>query len=241
MKFTKAQQQIVLVMLVALIVLINGYSYLKGDNPKTAPLTFQRGAVANAPVRQGLQSRQAGGDPLSIFLLRRGEKFPGVARDIFRMENPAPKPSISHLPPPPPVHVKTPEEIAAEAAKALEDARKAAVDAAAASARADLSKFQFLGYLTEKDSTLFLSKDGELFIVKKGSAILKSYKVKDVSKNYVILQDTVTGVEVRLEIPSGELAQQQQPQSQEQPQAPLRRQRMRRPMLEPIPGASAGP
>ena len=45
---------------------------------------------------------------------------------------------------------KTPEQLAAEAAQA------------------DLSKFRFLGYLTDKESSLFLAKDGETFIVRSG-------------------------------------------------------------------------
>jgi hypothetical protein len=197
MKLTQVQQTVVLVVLVVVLVFLIGYRFMTEEKQKTAPLIYQRGAVASSPVRQGLSTRKAGADPLNVFLERRGEKYPGVRRDIFRMENPVPKPKllVSRITATPPVHVKTPEEIAADAAQA-----------AAEAARADLLKFQFLGYLTEKDSTLFLSKDGELFIVKRGDTILKSYKVKEGTKNYVVLLDTVTGVEVRLEIPGGELA-----------------------------------
>jgi hypothetical protein len=206
MMLSKAQQQMVLIVLVALIVLINGYFYLTGEKPKTAPLTYVRGAVAVAPVRQGPSSRMTGADPLNIFLERRREKFPNVVRDIFRMENPVPKPKAPSRPVTPPVIVKTPEEIAAEAAQAAAAAARAAIEAAAQAARADLMKFQFVGYLTDKESTIFLSKEGELFIVKKGSQLLKSYKVKETGKNYVILLDTVTGVEVQLDLPGGEMS-----------------------------------
>jgi hypothetical protein len=102
------------------------------------------------------------------------------------MENPASKPKPLPVAPvapaPPQVPEKTPEEIAAELAKA------------------DLSKFRFLGYLTDKDRSLFLSKDGETFIVKSGDRVLKNYKIKDAGKDYVILLDTVTHVEVRIEL-----------------------------------------
>ena len=208
MKLTKAQQQIVLVVLVALLVLINGYFYLIGGTPKTAPLTYTRGAITVSPVRPGT-SQAAGADPLNIFLERRREKFPNVVRDIFRMENPVSKPTASRKQVTPPVHVKTQEEIAAEAAQAVAEAARAAAEAAAQAARADLMKIQLVGYLTEKDSTIFLSKEGELFIVKKGSKLLKSYKVKETGKNYVILLDTITGVEVKLELPGGDMLQQQ--------------------------------
>jgi hypothetical protein len=84
--------------------------------------------------------------------------------------------------PAPTIPAKTPEEIAAEAA------------------RADLTRFRFLGYLTDKDSSLFLSKDGELFIVKTGDTVLKGYKIKAVGMDHVILQDTATKVEVKIEL-----------------------------------------
>jgi predicted RND superfamily exporter protein len=220
MKLTKAQQQIALLVLVALLVLINGYYYLTEEKPKTAPLTYARGAVAVSPARQGPSARTAGADPLNVFLERRREKYPEVVREIFLMENPAPPkpkaPPISVAPPP--VIVKTPEEIAAEAAQAALAAAKAATEAAAQAARADLMKFQLLGYLTDKDSTLFLSKEGELFTVKKGSNLLKSYRVKDAGKNYVILLDTITGVEVQLDLPGGEMSP--QPGSPQPPMMP---------------------
>jgi len=209
MKLSTSQQKIVLIVLVALIVLINGYFYLIGEKPKTAPLTYTRGAIAVSKVRQGPSSRMAGADPLNVFLERRREKFPNVVRDIFRMENPVPKPKASRKPETPPARVKTQEEIAAEAAQAVAQAARAAAEAAAQAARADLMQFQLVGYLTEKDSTLFLKKEGDLFIVKKGSKLIKSYKVKETGRNYVVLLDTITGVEVKLELPGGEMLPQQ--------------------------------
>jgi hypothetical protein len=219
MNLTHAQQKNILVVLVVTLMLLVAYRMLTEEKPKTVPLTYQRGAMSNSPVRHGLSNRRADTDPLNAFLERSSQKYPGVARDIFRMNNPPPKPKLiaSHATATPPVHIKTPEEIAAEAAQA-----------AAQAARADLMKFKFLGYLTEKDSTLFLSKDGELFIVKRGDTILKSYKVKEGSKNHVVLLDTVTGVEVRLEIPSGELVTQlpQQQMSTQERRIQLRRHRI---------------
>jgi hypothetical protein len=134
-------------------------------------------------------------DPLRLFLARRMERFPGMSRDIFRMDNPAPKkpkPVIVSAPTPtiimPVVPEKTPEQLAAEAA------------------RADLSKFRFLGYVTEttdKESSLFLAKDGETFIVRSGDAVLKNYRVKDAGRDFVILLDTITRVEVKVELSGG--------------------------------------
>jgi hypothetical protein len=218
MTFTKEQQKITLGALIVLIALVNGYRFMTNEKPKTVPLMYERGAVASSPVRQGLLSRGSGADPLNVFLERHDERYPGVTRDFFRMENPVirQKPAqvttIKTPPPPPPVPVKTPEEIAAEAS------------------RADLSRFRFLGYLTDKESTLFLSKDGELFIVKSGDRVLKNYKVKEANKDFVVLLDTVTQVEMRIDM-SGSEAQQQTPQQQlQQPQQP--QQQRQQPLVQ---------
>jgi hypothetical protein len=199
MKLSQEQEKKVLVGVLAALVLLIVYRAATAEKPKTAPLVFQRGSVAHSSVRQGLASTASGADPLAALLAKREEKFPGVSRDIFRMENPTPRPKPKKAPPvvaaplPPPVPQKTPEEIAADLS------------------RADLSRFRFLGYLTEKDNSLFLSKDGELFIVKTGDRILKTYQVKEASKDSVVLLDTATRVEVRVDLSGSE------------PQQPMRR------------------
>jgi hypothetical protein len=206
MTFTREQQKITLGALLILIALVNGYNYMRSEKPKTAPRLFEPGAVANSSVRQGLLSRGSGADPLNVFMERHNERYPGVARDFFRMENPVVKQKPARISKvqmtPPPLPTKTPEEIAAEASLA------------------DLSRFSFLGYLTDKESTLFLSKDGELFIVKRGDRVLKNYKVKEANKDFVIMLDTVTGVAMRIDM-SGSITQEQTPQQQlHQPQKP---------------------
>lgn len=185
MNLTQAQLKKLLGVLIAVLVVAIGYRLLTATKPQTAPLAYTRGAVATSSVRPGIRSVQTA-DSLELFLARREVKFPGVSRDLFRMENPAPpRPkqvavvtAVTPTGPPPP----TPQQIAAEAA------------------RADLSKFHFLGYLTEKDSSLFLSKDGEVYIVRSGDTVLKNYRVKQAGKDHVILLDSATGVEVRVEL-----------------------------------------
>lgn len=188
MTLTREQKKKALVVLAAVLTLLVVYRVMSAEKQKTAPLTYRPGSVAASPVRTGLSSPAAGTDPLLIFFAKREEKFSGVARDIFRMADPAPKPKAAPLPlgpPPPPVPEKTPEELAAEAS------------------RADLAKFRFLGYLTDKENSLFLSKDGELFIVKSGETVQKNYKVKEAGIDYVLLVDTVTRVEARIELTGG--------------------------------------
>ncbi len=186
------QQKKLLFVLLALLAGLIAFRVVTAEKPRTAPLTYPRGSVAASSVRAGIQSPSAAADPLQVFLVKREEKYPGVIRDIFRMENPAPpraklKTVLVTAPTPtvPPVPEKTPEQIAAEAA------------------RADLSKFRFLGYLTDKDSSLFLAKDGETFIVRSGDAVLKNYRVKTAGRDFVVLLDTLTKVEVRVELSGG--------------------------------------
>lgn len=200
MAFTQEQEKKLLVVLLAVLAVLVVYRVLTAEQPKTAPLAFPRGSVATSSIRTGALAVQAAeADPITFLLSRREERYPGVGRDLFRMENPAPKPK----PAPPPVveqppaePVRTPEEIAADAA------------------RTDLSKFRFLGYLTDRESSLFLSKDGELFIVKGGDTVLRTYTVKETGKDYVVLLDTATNVEVRVELSGGSDQGSQQPQQQ---------------------------
>jgi hypothetical protein len=185
MALSSKQEKKLLLGLLAVFAILVAYRILNAEKPRAVPLVYPPGTTAASPLRRGVTSPSGGTDPLILLLARREEKFPGVARDIFRMANPAPKPKPAPAPvgpPPPTVPVKTPEEIAAD------------------TARADLSKFRLHGYLNEKDSNLFLSKDGETFIVKSGDTILKNYRVKETGKDYVILLDTITRVEVRVEL-----------------------------------------
>lgn len=183
---TPEQEKKLFIVLAAALAVLVLYRVATSEKQRTAPLAFPKGSVATSPIRGGVSAAADGTGPLAIFIERRNEKFPGVARDIFRMADYVPKPKpVIHAPvnpPPPPVPEKTPEEIAKE------------------NARADLSRFRFLGYLTDKDSSLFLSRDGELFIVKSGERVLKNYIVKETGKDYVILLDSATNVDARIEL-----------------------------------------
>jgi hypothetical protein len=192
MALTTQQEKKIAVALFAVLAALVLYRMVSVEENKTAPLTYTQGMKVSSPVRKGIAAPGGASDPLLVFLERRIEKYPGVTRDLFRMGGTGgqvkKKPALITMPvatvaiPTSTIPVKTPEEIAADMA------------------RADLSRFRFLGYLTDKDSSLFLSKDGELFIVKSGDTMLKSYQVKAAGKDHVVLFDTVTKVEVRVEL-----------------------------------------
>ncbi|MFA5074412.1 MAG: hypothetical protein WC539_11045 [Nitrospirota bacterium] len=197
MSLSQEQQKKILIVLFVVLVLLILYRWFTNEEPKTAPLTYTQGAVAKSPVRPGV-SRGPTADPLSVFFQRREEKYPGTTRDIFRMENPVPKPKVVVITPPPPPE-KTPEEIAAEQARIAAEQARIAAEQARAAAQADMKKILFLGFLTDKEKTLFLSKDGENFMIKAGHKI-KNYTVKNAGTDHVILFDPVTQVEVRIEL-----------------------------------------
>lgn len=196
--------------LLALLVILAGlviYRISTHEEQRAVELVYKKGAVATSSIRGGVSSDKTGTEPLAVYMQRRNEKYPGVLRDVFKMSDrshrpvSAPTPTQPIGPPaPPPPPEKTLEEVAAE------------------TARTDLSKFRFLGFLTDKDSSLFLSKDGENYIVKSGDTVLKDYMVKEAGKDYVILLDTVTKVEVRIELTGGA---EQPPQSA--PAPPMQR------------------
>jgi hypothetical protein len=190
MALTTQQEKMLLLVLGVTFTGLVLYRIFSVDATRTVPLAYTPGMKVASAVRRGLQQPGTGQNALSVFLSRRVERYPGMARDLFRVSRPKPvvvaKPVVVETAPTPTVPVKSPEEIAADAA------------------RADLATFRFLGYLTDKDSSLFLSKGGELFIAKSGDTVLKSYQIKSAGKDHVILYDTATKVEVRIDLTGSE-------------------------------------
>jgi hypothetical protein len=196
MGLNKLQQKRLLAALVAIMAVIYVYQRYTEAPPATRPLVYTRGMTVSSPVRRSEAQPGNPADALTVFLERHVERYPGVKRDLFRMDGDG---SVRRIPvvsrsvptvslPTPTARLRSPEEIAAERA------------------RLDLSSFRFLGYLTdtEKDSSLFLSKGGELFIVKSGDKVMNNYVVKEAGKEYVVLRDPATKVEVRIDLTGGD-------------------------------------
>ncbi len=192
---TKSQEKKLFSILIIILTFLIIYRVLTAETPRTQPLRYAPGLKVTAPLRQGRTASGREQDPVSIVLARHVERYPGVIRDLFHLQGDGivrkkiVVPVVKTLPTPttimtPSIPQKTPTEIASD------------------NAREDLLSFRFLGYLTDKDkdSSLFLSKDGELFIAKTGDRLLKNYKVKESGKDFVILLDTETKVEVRIEL-----------------------------------------
>ncbi len=187
--------KLLLAVLVGIWVVLLAYRILSHEEPKRVPLTYRKGqAVAGAPtgdkraptgdIKASTKGEERRDLTLKLDLLNRKPPVPGAGlKNLFLpLHYEPPKPLLPPLPPPPPpVHIPTPEEIAAE------------------QARKELSEFRYLGYLNRGGKEqAFLSKGGNLFIVKRGEAITGTYILKEANNNFVVIQETQSKVEMTI-------------------------------------------
>jgi hypothetical protein len=116
-------------------------------------------------------------------------RFAGFRRNIFRpvfseemklaaisLKPLKPAPPAPPPPPPPPVQ-KTPAQVAME----------------------EVGQFAFLGYLQKENrKTVFLTKNNEIFLVKKGDRIIGKYEVADISENMMTIALAPGGEQVAI-------------------------------------------
>jgi hypothetical protein len=116
-------------------------------------------------------------------------RFSGFRRNIFRpvfsdemklaaipLKPIKPAPTAPPPPPPPPVE-KTPAQVAME----------------------EVGQFAFLGYLQKENrKTVFLTKNNEILLVKKGDRIVGKYEVSDISENMMTLSLAPGGEQVAI-------------------------------------------
>ena len=155
------RQRLILAVLFGLLVLAVGYSVIRFPRQKKIDkLMFTPGsgtAVAKGSVPAGEETR------VRLDLLQRNQVgFTGFKKNIFNpifhdlSKLPPVKPVTPAPPPPPPPVVVVPTESPVER---------------------ELAQFTFLGFLEkEKRKTIFLSKNKEIFLVKKGERIAGKYE-----------------------------------------------------------------
>jgi len=151
------------------------YSFVGSPKPKKVEkLKYTTGMAANT---YRTSSKVDSGAKLRLDLLdRERPRFSGFRRNIFKpvfmsrekMASIRVKPvkPLPPPPPPPPPVPKTPAQIAME----------------------DIGHFVFLGYL-QKDNrkTIFLTKDNQIFLLKKGDKINGKYDVAEISENMMTI------------------------------------------------------
>jgi hypothetical protein len=153
------RQRLLLLILLGVLALALAYAFWATPRQQRVPADGRPAATprpGSAPPRQPEETNR-----LRLELLTREEKeFPGATRDIFRFFG---APPVEPPPPPPPVEPPPlpPEEPLAEEPVTPE-------------VRQELAQFTFLGYLQKNGiKTVFLSSNGEIFVVKKGNVFGK--------------------------------------------------------------------
>ena len=157
----------IFVILLAIFAILFVRNMQKGEQRRVPDLTFK---TAEAKKFTG----EDFGETLSIkreLLNPKREKFRMGRKRIFEplkfyVKKPPPPPPVKLPPPEPPVEVETVMEKA-------------------------MATFTFLGFMeSEKVKTTFLSREGEIFIVKKGDSILQEYVVKEITDRNMIISSS---------------------------------------------------
>jgi hypothetical protein len=180
------RQKMALALLLFLFAMALVYSFM--GRPQQKSVKKLKYAPGMRVASYGAIDRARDDKQLRLELLdREMPRFTGFRRNIFRpvfsseMKRASIplkplKPSPPPPPPPPPVE-KTPAQIAME----------------------DVGQFAFLGYLQKENRrTVFLTKNNEILLVKKGDKIAGKYEVADISENMMTIALTPGGEQVAI-------------------------------------------
>jgi hypothetical protein len=179
------------------------YSLLRSPKQeRVASLTYAPGAVAKG-ARKGAAAPKAEAreGALNLALLDRElPRFSGYKRNIFSpiFRDEVKPPPFKPLPPPPkplkaPVPAPAPAPVPAPPAPPPPSPEELARQAA----EAELSRFTFLGFL-KKDGqkTVFLSKNNEIFLAKKGSTLAGRFQISELTDDAITIRATAGGKEL---------------------------------------------
>jgi hypothetical protein len=168
------RQKMVLALLLVLFAMALAYSFM--GRPQQRSVKKLKYTPGMRVASYGAINTAQDDKKLHLELLdREMPRFAGFRRNIFRPVFPSemklasiplkPAPTAPPPPPPPPVE-KTPAQIAME----------------------EVGQFAFLGYLQKENRrTVFLTKNNEIILVKKGDRIVGKYEVADISENMMTI------------------------------------------------------
>lgn len=181
------RQRLIAVIMVCLLVLSVGYSFLKMPRQKKVDkLTNTPGTTAAGPKRDAAQGPDT---RVRLDLLQNNQGgFSGFKRNLFTpvfrdlSKLPPAKPVIPPPPPPPPPPPLPPPP---PTISPMEQA---------------LSQFTFMGFL-EKDQkkTIFLSQGKDIYLVKKGDKIANRYEAVNITNDALTIK--MSGSETEVIIP----------------------------------------
>jgi hypothetical protein len=169
----------VLVVLAAAWLGLVAYRIATHEPPRTAPLTFVKGTTASPATARTADARLR----VRVDLLNPPRAAVGTPRNLFapiEVYRPPPPPPLPPpppvLPPPPP---PTPEELAAQRA------------------RAELAQYRYLVYLRRGGRDVaFIARGSDLFQIGRGELLVGGIVLKDVTPAYIVLVEPQTQIEL---------------------------------------------
>jgi hypothetical protein len=182
------RQKMVLALLLVFFAMALAYSFM--GRPQQRSVKKLKYTPGMRVATYGAINKAQDDKKLRLELLDRDmPSFAGFRRNIFRpvfssemklssipLKPLKPAPPAPPPPPPPPVE-KTPAQIAME----------------------EVGQFAFLGYLQKENrKTVFLSKNNEIILVKKGDKIVGKYEVADITENMMTIAVAPGGEKVAI-------------------------------------------
>ena len=188
------RKKLLLFILLILLVLSVGYGYWRMPRDKTVEkLKYTQGSIpAGKPVRDpGTDEKK-----LHLELLESSSKiaFSGFRRNIFRPIFHEEMKVLNLPPPPPPPPPRAPVPQPAMPPPAPPGTPEAPEPPAYVK---EMGSFTFLGFM-KKDNrkTIFLSKNNDIFVVKKGDLIANKYKVTNITDEALTINSVADGNEM---------------------------------------------
>lgn len=185
------RQKLALFLLLIALVGAVAYAFLRSPRQQEAPALKNRPGAKATVIRKEPGARKTAALPVGMVrldLLQGNSAGAGGYRHnifapLFRekekpgtLKLPPPPPPLKLPPPPPPVAAPAPPPPPPPPSQAQLD-------------EAELGKIVFLGFLKKGgERTVFLSKGGEIFVVKKGGAVGPKFRVADLTDDAITIK-----------------------------------------------------
>uniref|UniRef100_C6E2R9 Type II secretion system protein PulP n=1 Tax=Geobacter sp. (strain M21) TaxID=443144 RepID=C6E2R9_GEOSM len=188
------RQKLALFILLLVLAGSIGYSLLRSPRQQeVATLKNRPGMAASVSRSKKAPARKEVADSRSVHLAQLEQELPsfsGFRRNIFspifkdeappELKLPPPPPPVKLPPPPPPMPVAQPLPPPPPPTQAQVD-------------EAEMGKFVFLGYLKKNgEKTVFLSKNNEIILAKKGSKLGSRFQVTDLTEEALTIKSLTT-------------------------------------------------
>jgi hypothetical protein len=160
------------------------YAYLQLPEQKTVSQLTNKTVAPATTSRRGPAAAKPVSTRVNLALLDTMlPKFSGFKRNIFTLAAPM---SRTKLPPPPPPPLPPPPLPAPTPSQVAQNVMVS-----------EMAKFTFLGYLLKDDrKSVFLQKNNEIYVVKKGDRIENKFVVANISNDALTIDSTSGGGQI---------------------------------------------